>query len=166
MCHAYRAKSTILQGKLMTLCYPNTDIPFEPSPAFFLGEFDIYDREETLGEYLNEFDPNDRQQLRQILNEKYFRGRGEMELSAEHKIVLVRVLAQSLQNPDYNFSSLFDTDPEDGDVFSLPFDWKIKEPRMFFEEVYRLATEFWADELRENKSSFPDLAELGIPPGN
>ena len=37
---------------------PSTGQPYVPTPAYFLGCFDIYDREETLGEELEKFDPN------------------------------------------------------------------------------------------------------------
>jgi hypothetical protein len=42
----------------MTLKIPGTNFDFIVSPAYFLAEFDIYDREEDLGEELNRFDPN------------------------------------------------------------------------------------------------------------
>ncbi len=41
----------------MKLKWPNSDIDFDVHLRFFLGCFDIYDREETLGEYLNQFNP-------------------------------------------------------------------------------------------------------------
>ncbi|WLG93724.1 hypothetical protein [Pseudomonas sp. FP198] len=37
---------------------PGTRLPYTPTPSYFLGCLDIYDREETLGEELQKYDPN------------------------------------------------------------------------------------------------------------
>ena len=50
----------------MTLLYPDSDIPFHPNPGWFLGAFNCYDREETLGETLNRYDPLDPVQLQAL----------------------------------------------------------------------------------------------------
>ena len=45
---------------------PGTEQPYIPTPSYFLGCFDIYDREETLGEELEKYDTNnaiDRERL-------------------------------------------------------------------------------------------------------
>lgn len=44
----------------MKLYYPDTNFEFDPSLSYFIGDLDIYDREETLGVYLDRFDPNNR----------------------------------------------------------------------------------------------------------
>ena len=38
----------------------NTKIEFKPSVSDFIGNLDIYGREETLGVYFNKFAPNNR----------------------------------------------------------------------------------------------------------
>ncbi|MGN7742719.1 hypothetical protein ACTJKT_22405 [Pseudomonas sp. 22526] len=35
----------------------DSGVPYLPIPAYFLGGFDIYDREETLGVELEAYDP-------------------------------------------------------------------------------------------------------------
>lgn len=144
----------------MKLTYPNTNIPFNPSPMYFLGEFDVYDREESLGEYLNQFDPNDRAQVNQLLQKLFFQGARAQALTSAHKKVLIEALLAALRDPDYDFLPAFQ--PEEADTFCLPFDWEIENGRLFFEEAYRLAMEFWGAELDSQGMSLPSLAELNI----
>jgi hypothetical protein len=40
------------------LMHPFLDVPYNPSLGHFLGGFDIYDREESLGIELSEYDPS------------------------------------------------------------------------------------------------------------
>lgn len=148
--------------KALKLTYPNTNIPFNPSPMYFLGEFDVYDREESLGEYLNQFDPNDRAEVNQLLRKLFFQGARAQVLTSAHKKVLVESLLGALRDPDYDFLSVFE--PEEADTFCLPFDWEINNGRLFFEEVYRLALEFWGAELDRQGVSLPSLSELDIAP--
>lgn len=146
--------------KALKLTYPNTNIPFNPSPMYFLGEFDVYDREESLGEYLNQFDPNDRTEVNQLLRKLFFQGARAQALTSAHKKVLIESLLAALRDPDYDFLSAFQ--PEEADTFCLPFDWEIENGRLFFEEAYRLAMEFWGTELDSQGMSLPSLAELDI----
>jgi len=145
----------------MTLTYPHTGILFNPSLAYFLGEFDIYDREESLGEYLNRFDPNDRKQVRLLSEQLFFNGARVKSLTAEHKKVLFELLVEALGEPDHDFRSVFEMDEDD--CFCLPFDWEIDNYRLFFEEFYRLAIDHWGDELRALNVTLPELQELNIP---
>lgn len=50
----------------------NTKIDFKPSISDFIGNLDIYDREETLGVYLDRFDPNNRGDVCNLLKEMFF----------------------------------------------------------------------------------------------
>ena len=61
----------------MTLLYPDSDIPFHPNPGWFLGAFNCYDREETLGETLNRYDPLDPAQLQALYDAYVFDEFGE-----------------------------------------------------------------------------------------
>lgn len=146
----------------MKLTWPNTNITFDPSPMYFLGEFDVYDREESLGEYLNQFDPNDRAEVNQLLRKLFFQGARAQVLTSAHKKVLVESLVGALRYPGYDFLSAFQ--PEETDTFCLPFDWEIKKGRLFFEEAYRLVIEFWGAELGSQGMSLPSLTELDIAP--
>jgi len=65
----------------MDLKFPQSDIDFIITPAYFLGDFDVYDREESLGEYLSKFNPNNFEDLSLILEEKFFNGGRVLGLS-------------------------------------------------------------------------------------
>ncbi|AUI85580.1 hypothetical protein BS333_03910 [Vibrio azureus] len=127
----------------MNLKYPETDIDFNPDPSFFIGAFDIYDQEETLGEYLNQFDPNDTEQLCFILEKEFFSV--SLDLTVEHHDVLMRMLASALKDVDHDFSAYIYI--EDDEYFFLPFAWEIKSPRRFFEVIYLKAYMNWSDQL-------------------
>lgn len=145
----------------MSLIYPNSNCTFKPSLAFFLGEFDIYDREESLGEYLNRFNPNDRKQIRFLLEQLFFDGSQVKSLTAEHKKVLFERLVEALGEQSYDFKSVFELNEDE--CFCLPFDWEVNDYRLFFEELYRLAIDHWGDELKALNVTFPELQELNIP---
>ena len=55
----------------MSLKHINSSADFIVDPRDFLNCFDVYDREETLGEELNQFDPNEQVQLEDLF-ERYF----------------------------------------------------------------------------------------------
>lgn len=144
----------------MSLTYPNSNCEFKPSLAFFLGEFDIYDREESRGGYLNGFDPNDRKQVRFLLEQLFFNGARVKSLTSEHKKVLFERLLDALGEPGYDFKSVFELNQDH--CFCLPFDWEINDYRLFFEECYRLAVDHWGDELRALNVTLPELQALNI----
>ncbi|MGF6151506.1 hypothetical protein [Pseudomonas fluorescens] len=128
---------------------PGTGKPYLPTPSYFLGCFDIYDREETLGEELEKFDPNnpaDREEL--ILKYSLPRKR-----TYRQRFLLYKCLEEALQNEDYDFESLLAHDPES--YSSFPDGWdEMENPRGFFEDIYRLASEAWKDDL--HKASLED----------
>ena len=156
-----RVISEITHGvKALKLTYPNTNVPFNPSPMYFLGEFDVYDREESLEDYLNQFDPNDRAEVNGLLRELFFQGAREKTLTLAHKAVLVETLLGALRDSNYDFLSV--PQPEEDDTFCLPFDWEVEDGRLFLEEAYRLAIEFWKVELRDLGVLLPSLSELEI----
>src|SRR5690554_818278 len=145
----------------MSLTYPNSNCVFKPSLTFFLGELDIYDKEESLGEYLNGFDPNDRNQVRLLLDELFFNGARVKSLGAEHKKVLFELLVEALGEPGHDFRSVFEMDEDD--CFCLPCDWEVNDYRLFFEELHRLAIDHGGDELRALNVICSELQELNIP---
>lgn len=124
------------------LKHPKSDVNFVVSPGYFIGDFDVYDREETLGVRLVQFDPNDEDQMRSAMDEFFFAGARVSRLTAEHKAELLRVLASALEDGSYEFDSLVGYDLGDG--FSLPAEWEIRDARKFFSQIYRLAVERWA----------------------
>ncbi|CCN72628.1 hypothetical protein [Vibrio nigripulchritudo] len=126
------------------LKFPNSDVDFVITPAFFLGDFDIYDREESLGEYLERFDPNDSKQLRIVLEEKLINGGRFNMLSTMHKYVILNELAIALSDKKYDFSEFFTSHDQH---FSLPWTWNIDNPRNFFEVVYEKIYDAWNVEI-------------------
>jgi hypothetical protein len=121
---------------------PETHKPYLPSPAYFLCCFDVYDREETLGEELEKYDPNVAAD-REVLIIKYCM---PMKRSYRHKFLLVECLQFALENDGYDFESLFQYDPEV--CSSFPDGWdEMDNSRVFFEDVYRLAMIYWAEDL-------------------
>jgi hypothetical protein len=126
----------------MKLKYPDSEVDFVVEPRYFLGVFDVYDREETLGAELDRVDPNDSKQLTELLRRRFFEGPRVAKLSAEHKVELTRVLKRALDE-NYDFAKLFDAETDHWDCFSLPGSWQVRNPRAFFEEIYRLAGEYW-----------------------
>ena len=112
------------------LLHLGSHIEFIPSPAFLLAPFNIYDREESLGLELAAYDPNDPEQLRQLLDIHFFPLWNQGAWTAAHKVALSHALHSALQNPLYDFASLLEDD--DNDCFYLPGSWHIQNPRQFF----------------------------------
>lgn len=130
----------------MKLIDPSTGQPYIPTPAYFLGCFDIYDREETLGEELEKFDPNspeDREAL--ILNYSLTK---RWRITYRQKFLLYKSLEEALLDSSYDFQALLEHDYQA--CSSLPNGWDTMEnPRVFFEDIYKLASKVWADDLRK-----------------
>jgi hypothetical protein len=125
--------------------------PFRPTPSFFLGGVDIYDREETLGEELEKLDPNNPIDREEIILKYCLPTRK----SYRHKYVVFKCLDEALQDESYDFQSLLKYDPEA--YSSFPDGWdEMENTRAFFEDIFRLATVVWKDDLQ--KASFEDQA--------
>ncbi|MDR9865557.1 hypothetical protein [Pseudomonas baetica] len=130
---------------------PETLKPYLPSPAYFLCCFDVYDREETLGEELEKYNPNVAADRRELI----LRYCMPMKRSYRQKFLLVQCLEFSLEEKGYDFKSLFQYDPEA--YSSFPDGWdEMDDSRIFFEDIYRLAMIEWAEDLR--KASLEDQA--------
>lgn len=128
---------------------PGTGQPYIPTPSYFLGCFDIYDREETLGEELEGFDPNDPTDREELIL-KYCLPR---KRSYRQRFLLYKCLEKALQDKNYDFQSLLKYDPEA--YSSFPDGWdEMKNTRAFFEDIFRLATVEWKDDLQ--KASLED----------
>jgi hypothetical protein len=122
--------------------YRGTGLPYTPTPSYFLGCFDIYDREESLGVELEKFDPNEPAD-REILVVKYaLKGKR----SYREKYLLYKCLEAAVMDKEYDFQALLEHDPQE--CSSFPDGWdEMDNPRLFFEEIYRLAGELWRDDL-------------------
>lgn len=128
------------------LMHPYLDIPYSPRLAHFLGGFDIYDREESLGEELAVYDPEHFAD-RKILIDRYVAKRFS-SLSYRHKFLLLGVLAEALDGDGDVFFDVLQHDPFSHSV--LPEGWdEMKNPKAFFEDMYVLLSERWVDEIRK-----------------
>ena len=125
--------------------------PFRPTPSFFLGGVDIYDREETLGEELEKLDPNNPIDREEIILKYCLPTRK----SYRHKYVVFKCLDEALQDESYDFQSLLKYDPEAYSSFHDGWD-EMENTRAFFEDIFRLATVVWKDDLQ--KASLEDQA--------
>ena len=123
--------------------------PYLPTPAFFLAGVDIYDREDTLGEALEKLNPNNPID-RKVIIVKYCL---PTRKSYRHKFLIHRSLEVALRDKNFDFKSLLKYDPE---VYSsLPCGWdEMENTRAFFEDIFRLATIEWKDDL--HKASLED----------
>jgi hypothetical protein len=126
------------------LMHPYLDVPYNPQLKHFLGGFDIYDREETLGSELAEYDPecpSDRVGLISKFVVKRFSG-----LTYRHKFVLFSVLGVALDGEISYLAKVFKHDPFSHSL--LPFGWnEMKDPKSFFEHIYSILSEVWTDDL-------------------
>ena len=144
----------------MTLKIPGTNFDFIVSPAYFLAEFDIYDREEDLGEELNRFDPNNSSDLRLLFNKYMFSGKIVERYTVAHKEALAKVLEETLSNTEFDFKELIESMLESEDGFSLPSKWVIESPRLFFLEAYRAIYDTWGIDINNSGGKFKEPTEL------
>ncbi|MBK5511147.1 hypothetical protein [Pseudomonas sp. TH15] len=118
--------------------------PFAPTPSCFLAGVDIYDREETLGVELEKLDPNDPGD-RELIILKYCL---PSKRTYRHKFMIFKCLKEALDNVEYDFQVLFEYDPEA--CSSFPYRWdEMQSARVFFEDVYRLASVEWKDDVEK-----------------
>ncbi len=117
---------------------------FYPSLMWFIGVFDIYDREETLGAELGIYNPN-LEDDRAVLIKQYSLNLGY--LNYRHKLVLVEFLAAKLADNSYDFQDLFKIDEDEAASWPRGEWYELESPRDFLQHVYTLAQEVWRDDL-------------------
>ncbi|WP_177464480.1 MULTISPECIES: hypothetical protein [unclassified Pseudomonas] len=132
---------------------PFLNEPFDPSLMWFIGVFDIYDREQELGTELEQYDPNkkaDREELikKYALNLSY--------LSYRHKYVLIESLKAKLNDQNYNFKSLFEIGEDEAGSWPRAEWYELHDPRGFLKGIYIIAQEVWKEDLQ--KASLEDPA--------
>ncbi|MGC6369129.1 hypothetical protein [Pseudomonas sp. K2I15] len=130
---------------------PFIDAPYEPKLSHILGALSIYDQEETKGEALWQYNPNnpgDREKIIRsfILNDLTY-------LTYRHRFVLISILKEALENPSSDFSKEFESNHEKHKIMAWD-ETEIDDPRVFFEEIYKLASDEWKQELQ--KASMED----------
>lgn len=138
--------------------------PYLPRLSYLIGRFSVYDREETLGEELNKYDPNDPVD-RDLLIRRYCLSLtpGETFL---HRRAMFDLLEQALADSDFDFASVW-ADDEDDEYFyefwSWPSDWpEINDPRGLFQAIRDTAKEVWCEDLM--RSSLPSLQRCRVIP--
>lgn len=128
------------------LKHPFVNEEFIPDLMWFLGQFDVYDREESRGMMLAIYNPDDQHDRLELIS-KY--GLNLENLSYRHKYVLLSFLQEKLNEPDYDFRSLFDIDENDAGSWPRGEWYNLESPRDFFADVYVLAKEKWKDDLKK-----------------
>ncbi|WP_321354750.1 hypothetical protein [Pseudomonas extremaustralis] len=130
---------------------PFSDRPFTPTISYILVALSIYDLEETKGEALWKYDPNDIDEREIII--KNFILKELMYLSYRHRFVLISMLQDALDTPDFDFVKEFESNYDE--YITIAWDeTEINDPRGFFADIYRLANEVWKDDLQ--KASLED----------
>lgn len=128
---------------------PSTGLPYIPTLSYFLGCFDIYDREETLGEELDKFDPNNAVDRERLITSYSLKRRR----SYREKFLLYKCLENAILDKNYDFQALLEHDSHE--CSTLPNGWdEMDNPRVFLEDIYRLATIEWKSDLE--KASLED----------
>lgn len=119
---------------------------FVPDLMWFIGQFDVYDREETLGEILGAYNPDDERDRSELIV-KY--GLNLDCLSYRHKYLLVRFLEDKLNSRDFDFQSLFEIDEDCAGSWPREEWYNLKNPKGFLQSVYVLAKEAWKEDLKK-----------------
>ncbi|WP_149087560.1 hypothetical protein [Pseudomonas prosekii] len=135
------------------LKWPMFDLPFEPMLSYWLGGISTYDLEETLGVALSAYNPNNKID-REIVIGSYILTRFD-DLTYRHKFLLFKVLEGALRIPEFDFSAQFESDFEENTCVAWD-ETQINDARGFFEDIYRLASEEWMEDL--HKASLEDTS--------
>lgn len=130
----------------MMLMHPFINEEFVPDLTWFIGRFDVYDREETLGAILEVYNPENKRDRSELIVKFGL----DLEcLSYRHKYVLVRSLGDKLNDPDFDFKSLFEIDEDCAGSWPRGEWYNLKNPKEFLQDVYVLAKETWKEDLRK-----------------
>jgi hypothetical protein len=151
--HACRSAQPL--GGLVPLLAPNSSAPFIPTPAYLLGVFDVYDREETMGEELGLFDPNTPGDLKRLLDGWFFLAWSEAHgYTIQHRWEFAKSVADALERPGFDFAATFCNNDDEG--FYPPYKWNITDARLFYVRAYKLLIDRWSGEWRGKLSELPE----------
>lgn len=128
----------------MMLTDPFLNELFVPDLMWFVGVFDVYDREETKGVELGSYNPNDEVDrsvliAKYCLNQPYF--------SHRHKLALIENLEAALEDPNFDFQGVFEINECEANSWPREEWYLLESPRGFFHYVYQLAKEIWKEDL-------------------
>lgn len=130
---------------------PFLNEPFDPSLKWFIGVFDVYDREQELGARLQKYNPNDKND-REVLIKNY--ALDLPYLTYRHKYLLIKKLEEHLTEENYDFQNLFEINDDETSSWPRAEWYNLESPRNFLEAVYLVAQNAWQDDLE--KASFED----------
>ncbi|WP_434609357.1 hypothetical protein [Pseudomonas sp. R1-7] len=125
---------------------PFLDEEFVPDLMWFIGQFDVYDLEETKGAELAVYNPDDECDREKLIVEYAL----DLEcLSYRHKFVLMRFLGEKLDDPNFDFQSLFEIHEDCAGSWPRGEWYNLKSPKEFLQSVYVIAKEIWEKDLRK-----------------
>ena len=119
---------------------------FDPNLKWFIGVFNIYDREEELGAELEKYNPNNRMDREELIKNYAL---DLSYLSYRHKHALIKSLECSLNDKNYNFQKLFEINDDESASWPRAEWYELENPREFLHEIYLLAQFFWKDDLQK-----------------
>ena len=128
------------------LKWPMYDHPFEPTLLYWLGGISIFDREETLGEALWVYNPNENADREKII--RMFLLSKLAYLPYRHRFLMFKILGDALAQSDFDFSTQFESDYEANTCMAWD-ETEIDDPRGFFKDIYKYASEEWRDDLEK-----------------
>lgn len=125
---------------------PFLNEPFDPNLKWFIGVFDVYDREQELGLELEKHNPNETEGREHLikshaLNLNY--------LSYRHKYILINALKKKLDDESYDFQSLFEISEDEATSWPRAEWYELKNPREFLRDIYLLAQISWKEDLKK-----------------
>ena len=128
------------------LTHPFVNEPYEPKLSGVLAGISIYDREETLGEALWEYNPNKQSEREEVI--KRFILPSYDYLTYRHRFLVFKMLEGFLLEVGFDFSTQFESDYDDPRILAWD-ETEIDDPRGFFEDIYKLASEEWKEDLKK-----------------
>lgn len=128
---------------------PFLDEPYIPDVNYFIGGIEIYDKEDTLGKELWEYDPNKISDREKIIK-KYILASLNY-LSYRHKFLLFEKLEELLTTEDHDFSAYFEYLEEEYIALAWYAD-EIVDPRGFFSKIYEISKIVWKEDLIKAES--------------
>lgn len=128
------------------LKHPFLNEEFIPDFMWFVGQFDVYDREETCGAMLEAYNPDDEQDRLELIR-KY--GLDLECLSYRHKYVLLSFLKEKLDDPTVDFQGVFDIEEDCAGSWPRGEWYNLKDPKGFFKDIYLLAKEKWKEDIQK-----------------
>lgn len=116
---------------------------------YFIGGIEIYDKEDTLGKELWEYDPNKISDREEIIKNYILASLNY--LSYRHKFLLFEKLEELLATEDHDFSAYFEYLEEEYIALAWYAD-EIVDPRGFFSKTYEIAKIVWNEDIIKAES--------------